>query len=280
VARQRFLQADQAGLSTALALMQREDPSLRVRQDAESGQTILSGMGELQLEVTLEKLRTRHHVDVTPGRPQVAYRETISRAAQVTHMHKKQSGGPGQFAEVRLELRPLARGEGVRFRSEIVGGAIPREYIPAVETGVRRAASSGVAAGFPLVDFEAVLLDGRFHERDSSTLAFELAAVAAFRDAAARAAPQVLEPVMAVEVITPAEHLGDVIGDLHRRRGSIRSQAPRGTASVVNAHVPLKEMFGYIGSLRAMSSGRAQYSMQFDHYAVAAAHIAAEVMAA
>jgi len=273
-------QADSQQLGKALHALAKEDPSLRVSVDAESGQTILSGMGELQLEVTLEKLRTRHRVEVTAGRPQVAYRETISQLARVTHLHKKQSGGPGQFAEVTLELRPLARGEGIRFRSEIVGGAVPREYIPSVEAGVRRAAQTGVAAGFPVVDFEAVLLDGRFHERDSSTLAFELAAVAAFRDAAARAALQVLEPVMFVEVITPAEYLGDVIGDLHRRRGAIRSQAPRGSASVVQAHVPLKEMFGYIGNLRALSSGRAQYSMQFDHYAVAAARIVAEAMTA
>jgi elongation factor G len=273
-------QADSQQLGKALHALAKEDPSLRVSVDAESGQTILSGMGELQLEVTLEKLRTRHRVEVTAGRPQVAYRETISQPARVTHLHKKQSGGPGQFAEVTLELLPLARGEGIRFRNEIVGGAVPREYIPSVEAGVRRAAQTGVAAGFPVVDFEAVLLDGRFHERDSSTLAFELAAVAAFRYAAARAAPQVLEPVMFVEVITPAEYLGDVIGDLHRRRGAIRSQAPRGTASVVLAHVPLKEMFGYIGQLRALSSGRAQYSMQFDHYAVAAARIAAEAMTA
>jgi len=273
-------QADSQQLGKALHALAKEDPSLRVSVDAESGQTILSGMGELQLEVTLEKLRTRHRVDVRAGRPQVAYRETISQVARLTHMHKKQSGGPGQFAEVTLELRPLARGEGVRFRSEIVGGAIPREYIPAVEAGVRRAARSGAAYGFPVVDFEAVLLDGRFHERDSSTLAFELAAVAAFREASVRALPQVLEPVMHVEVTTPAEHLGDVIGDLHRRRGAIRSQEPRGTASVVQAHVPLKEMFGYIGHLRALTSGRAQYSMQFDHYAVAAAHVAAEAIAA
>jgi len=273
-------QADSQQLGKALHALAKEDPSLRVSVDAESGQTILSGMGELQLEVTLEKLRTRHRVDVRAGRPQVAYRETISQVARLTHLHKKQSGGPGQFAEVTLELRPLARGEGVRFRSEIVGGAIPREYIPAVEAGVRRAARSGAAAGFPVVDFEAVLLDGRFHERDSSTLAFELAAVAAFREASVHALPQVLEPVMHVEVTTPAEHLGDVIGDLHRRRGAIRSQEPRGTASVVQAHVPLKEMFGYIGHLRALTSGRAQYSMQFDHYAVAAAHVAAEAIAA
>ncbi|MEP7294694.1 MAG: elongation factor G [Burkholderiales bacterium] len=273
-------QADVQQLGKALHALAKEDPSLRVSVDAESGQTILSGMGELQLEVTLEKLRTRHRVEVKAGRPQVAYRETISQVARVTHVHKKQSGGPGQFAEVTLELVPLARGEGLRFRSEVVGGAIPREYIPAVEVGVRRAAQTGVVGGFPVVDVEAVLLDGRFHERDSSTLAFELAAVAAFREAAARAMPQVLEPVMTVEVITPVEHLGDVIGDLHRRRGQVRQQTPRGNASVVEAHVPLKEMFGYIGSLRALSSGRAQYSMQFDHYAAATAQVAAEAMAA
>ena len=273
-------QADQQLLGKALHALVREDPSLRVRQDAESGQTILSGMGELQLEVTIEKMRARHHVNVGVGRPQVAYRETISKIAQVTHLHKKQSGGPGQFAEVTLRLAPLERGTGIRFASEIVGGAIPRQYIPAVEAGVRRAAEVGAVAGYPMVDFEATLLDGRFHERDSSTLAFELAAVAAFRDAAAHAAPQVLEPLMAVEVITPPDHLGDVIGDLHRRRGSVRGQQPRGNAAVVDAQVPLKEMFGYIGHLRAMTSGRAQYSMQFDHYAVAPSSVAAELLAA
>ncbi len=273
-------QADQQQLGKALHALVREDPSLRVRQDSESGQTILSGMGELQLEVTVEKLRARHRVNVAVGRPQVAYRETISTIAEVTHLHRKQSGGPGQFAEVRLRLAPLARGEGMRFVSRIVGGAIPREYIPAVEAGVRRAAEAGVIAGFPLVDFEATLLDGKFHERDSSTLAFELAAVAAFREAAGRAAPQLLEPVMAVEVITPPEYLGDAIGDLHRRRGSVRGQQPRGAAVVVDAHVPLKEMFGYIGQLRALSSGRAQYSMQLDHYAVAPTSVSAQLLAA
>ena len=273
-------QADQQQLGKALHALVREDPSLRVRQDAESGQTILSGMGELQLEVTVEKLRARHHVSVAVGRPQVAYRETISKIAEVTHLHKKQSGGPGQFAEVRLRLAPLARGEGLRVVSSIVGGAIPREYIPAVEAGVRRAAEAGVIAGFPLVDLEATLLDGSFHERDSSTLAFELAAVAAFREAAGRAAPQLLEPVMAVEVITPPEYLGDAIGDLRRRRGSVRGQQLRGSAVVVDAHVPLKEMFGYIGQLRALSSGRAQYSMQFDHYAAAPTSVSAQLRAA
>ena len=264
-------QADQQHLSKALQAMLREDPSLKLRHDADSGQTILSGMGELQLEVSVEKLRAQHGVNVTVGRPQVAYRETISTESEVHHVHKKQTGGPGQFAELKLRLAPLARGEGLRFANESVGGAIPREFVPAIEAGIRRAAQVGVAAGFPTVDFEATVLDGSFHERDSSSLAFELAAAAAFREAAARAMPLVLEPVMAVEVITPTDHLGDVIGDLHRRRGNVQGQAQRGNASVVTATVPLKEMFGYIGHLRAMTSGRAQYSMQTSHYDVAPA---------
>ena len=264
-------QADQQGLGKALQAMLREDPSLRMRHDADSGQTILSGMGELQLEVSVEKLRARHGVDVSVGRPQVAYRETISNESEVHHVHKKQTGGPGQFAELKLRLAPLARGEGFRFVNESVGGAIPREFVPAIEAGIRRAAQVGVAAGYPTIDFEATVLDGGFHERDSSSLAFELAAAAAFREAAARATPLVLEPVMAVEVITPTEHLGDVIGDLHRRRGHVQGQDQRGNASVVTATVPLKEMFGYIGHLRAMTSGRAQYSMQTSHYDVAPA---------
>ena len=264
-------QADQQSLAKALQAMLREDPSLKLRQDADSGQTILSGMGELQLEVSVEKLRARHGVEVSVGRPQVAYRETISTESEVHHVHKKQTGGPGQFAELKLRLAPLARGEGFRFVNESVGGAIPREFIPAIEAGIRRAAQVGVAGGFPTVDFEATVLDGGFHERDSSSLAFELAAAAAYREAAALATPLVLEPVMAVEVITPIEHLGDVIGDLHRRRGNVHGQTQRGNASVVTATVPLKEMFGYIGHLRAMTSGRAQYSMQTSHYDVAPA---------
>ncbi|CAH0348271.1 elongation factor G [Aquabacterium sp. CECT 9606] len=262
-------QADQQSLSKALQSLTREDPSLRVRQDAESGQVILSGMGELQLEVTLENLRSRHGVNVITGRPQVAYRETITKEFEVSHVHKKQSGGPGQFAEVKLRLAPLPRGEGIQFENLVTGGAIPREFIPAVEAGVRRAALSGVVAGHACVDFKATLLDGSFHEKDSSSLAFELAAAAAFREAAAKAGPIVLEPVMSVEVLTPADHLGDVIGDLSRRRGHVRSQDARGNASVIEADVPLSEMFGYIGQLRALSSGRAQYSMHFDHYEAA-----------
>ena len=246
--------ADQQGLSKALHSMLREDPSLRLRQDEESGQTILSGMGELQLEVAVNKLRERYGVEVVVGRPQVAYRETIAAAAELSHVHKKQSGGPGQFAQLTLRVEPLERGAGVQFESRIVGGAIPREFIPAVEAGVRKAAEAGPMAGYPAVDFRAVLLDGGFHERDSSAMVFELAAGHAFRDAFLKAKPQLLEPVMAVEVITPAEYLGDVIGDLHRRRGQVRGHAMRGTATVVDALVPLGEMFGYIGTLRALSS--------------------------
>jgi elongation factor G len=264
-------QTDQQGLSLALQTLVREDPSLQVRHDSESGQTILSGMGELQLEVSIEKLRARHGIEVSMGRPQVAYRETITKNVEVHHVHKKQTGGPGQFAELTLQLAPLARGEGLHFESQVVGGAIPREFIPAVEAGIRRAAQSGVVAGFPTVDFVATLLDGSHHERDSSSLAFELAAAAAFREAAAKAGPALLEPVMAVEVTTPVDHLGDCIGDLHRRRGVVRAQEMRGNAAVISAQVPLKEMFGYIGNLRALSSGRASYSMQLDHHDVAPA---------
>ena len=270
--------ADQQALSGGLQALLREDPSLHVQHDAESGQTILSGMGELQIEVSLEKLRTRHGVEVSVGRPQVAYRETITKEVELSHVHKKQSGGPGQFAALSLRLAPLARGEGVRFESRVVGGAIPREFIPAVEAGVRRAAQAGVVAGFPCVDFVATLLDGSHHERDSSTLAFELAAGAAFRLAAAQAGPQLLEPVMAVEVITPLDHLGDCIGDLHRRRGVVHGNTMRGNTAVIAAQVPLKEMFGYIGSLRALSSGRAQYTMQLDHYEAAPSDETARVV--
>ena len=267
--------SDQQALGRALHVLTREDPSLRVRQDADSGQVLLSGMGELQLEVSLEKLRARFGVEVSVGQPQVAYRETITQEVTVHHVHKKQTGGPGQFAELTLKLAPLPRGEGVQFESQITGGAIPREFIPAIEAGVRRSAQSGVWGGFPCVDFKATLLDGSFHERDSSAMAFEHAAGAAFREAAKKAGPMVLEPVMAVEVITPAEHLGDSLGDLMRRRGHIRDQDVRGLATVISAQVPLKEMFGYIGQLRALSSGRAQFAMQFDHYDVVPPHLQA-----
>lgn len=260
-------QTDAAALSKGLGVLVREDPSLRLRQDADSGQTLLSGMGELQLEVTVEKLRSRFGVAVAVGRPQVAYRETIAATAEVHHLHRKQSGGPGQFAELTLRIAPLPRGSGLRFASLVVGGAIPREFIPAVEAGIRRAAQAGPFAGYPLVDFEAVLVDGSHHVKDSSALAFELAAAAALREAVQKASPVVLEPLMAVEVITPADYLGDIIGDLLRRRGHVHGQDARGNAVVVRADVPLEQMFGYIGHLRALSSGRAQFTMQLDHYA-------------
>ncbi|KQY86779.1 elongation factor G [Pelomonas sp. Root1444] len=263
-----------AALAKGLGVLVREDPSLRLRQDADSGQTLLSGMGELQLEVAVEKLRSRFGVEVQVGRPQVAYRETITAAAEVRHVHRKQSGGPGQFAELTLRVTPLPRGTGIRFESTVVGGAIPREFIPAVEAGIRKAAQAGPFAGHPLLDFEAVLVDGSAHVRDSSALAFELAAATALREAVLKAAPVVLEPVMAVEVITPAEALGDVIGDLLRRGGQVQGQDARGNATVVTAHVPLARMFGYIGQLRALSSGRAQFTMQLSHYAEAPARAA------
>lgn len=264
-------QADQQNLGKALQALGREDPSLRIRQDAESGQTLLSGMGELQLEVTLEKLRTRFGVDVTVGRPQVAYRETIAAIREVTHEHKKQNGGVGQYAKVHLRLKPLPAGEGLLFSNCTTGGAIPREFIPAVESGVQQAAQAGVLAGFPVVDVEVQLLDGAFHERDSSAMAFEMAGAAAFRRGVLDAQPLLLEPVMTVEVVTPADYLGNCIGDLARRRGDIRAQEQRGTAVAIKAMVPLAEMFGYIGKLRALSSGRASFVMQFDHYAKAPA---------
>ncbi len=259
-------QADQQNLLKGLHALVLEDPSLKLRQDAESGQTLLSGMGELQLEVTLEKLRTRYKVEVVVGKPQVAYRETIMRTVELRYVYKKQTGGPGQFADVLLRFEPAARGSGIVFESKISGGAIPREFIPAVEAGVRRAAASGAIAGHACVDFKAELLDGSFHARDSSQLAFEHAAIAAWREAMQKAQPVVLEPVMAVEVVTPFDYVGDCIGDINRRHGHVYEQETRGSGSVIRADVPLREMFGYIGQLRAISSGRASFTMQFSRY--------------
>nr|WP_315429080.1 elongation factor G [uncultured Albidiferax sp.] len=260
---------EQNNFSRGLHTLVDEDPSLRLGQDADTGQTLLSGVGELQLEVTLEKLRSRFGVTVHTGPPQVAMRETIARAASVRYLHKKQSGGPGQYAEVALRVEPLERGAGLRFENAITGGVIPREYIPSVEQGVRRAALAGVLAGHPVVDLLVTLEDGSFHEKDSSTLAFEVAGAAAFTQALREAGPTLLEPVMAVEVTTPMDQVGDVIGDLNRRRGHVRSQDQRGNAAVVRAMVPLQMLFGYIGNLRALTAGRASYTMQFDHYAEA-----------
>ncbi|MDX1812189.1 MAG: elongation factor G, partial [Gammaproteobacteria bacterium] len=243
-----------------------EDPSMRLKQDPESGQMILSGMGELHLAMRIERMKTEYNLEARVGKPQVAYRETFSKKVAVDYLHKKQTGGAGQYALVKLQLEPLPRGEGVHFESKITGGAIPQEYIPSVESGVRQAAESGVLAGYPLVDIKVTVLDGGFHAQDSSSKAFEIAAIACFKKGAELAGPRLLEPIMFVEVTTPQDFIGDCIGDLNRRRGEIREQEVRGTTVVLQANVPLAEMFGYIGDLRAMTTGRASFSMHFNHY--------------
>ncbi|WP_431687410.1 elongation factor G [Hahella sp. NBU794] len=256
---------DQDRLGEALRAIVGEDPSLRLSTGA-AGETLVSGMGELHLEIVVDRLHTDFDIAVTVGRPQVAYRETITQLAAVDYVYKKQKGGPGQFAEVRMRFEPIA-GDGIEFESQIVGAAIPREYVPAVEDGVRQAARSGILGGYPSGGFKAVLLDGSYHAQDSSQLAFSVAGREAFKEAMAQAAPRLLEPVMAVEIVTPRDHVGDCIGDLMRRRGSILDQADRGDACVINAEAPLAEMFGYIGDLRTMTAGRASFSMTFSHYA-------------
>jgi elongation factor G len=256
-----------------------EDPSLRLRTDQETGQTILSGMGELHLEIIIDRLRREYGVDANVGAPQVAYRETISRPHTETYTHKKQTGGSGQYAEVKVVFEPLERNGGVVFENDVVGGAVPREYIPAVEKGIRVQAETGVLAGFPTVDFKSRLVDGKYHDVDSSALAFEIAAKACFRDGMKKAGPIILEPVMDVEITTPQDHVGDVVGDLNRRRGMIQNQESSGSTVIVRAHVPLKEMFGYISQLRSMTKGRASFTMQFHHYDPVPRNIADEIMA-
>jgi elongation factor G len=256
-----------------------EDPSLRLRTDQESGQTILSGMGELHLEIIIDRLRREYGVDCNIGAPQVAYRETISKSHTETYTHKKQSGGSGQYAEVKIIFEPLERNTGVVFENKVVGGSVPREYIPAVEKGIKVQADTGVLAGFPTVDFKYTLIDGKYHDVDSSALAFEIAAKACFRDGMKNAGPIILEPIMDVEVTTPQDHVGDVVGDLNRRRGMIQNQESSGSTVIVRAHVPLKEMFGYISHLRSMTKGRASFTMQFHHYDPVPRNIADEIMA-
>ena len=256
-----------------------EDPSLRLRTDQESGQTILSGMGELHLEIIIDRLRREYGVDANIGAPQVAYRETISRPHTETYTHKKQTGGSGQFAEVKILFEPQERNAGVVFENKVVGGTVPREYIPAVEKGIKNQCETGVLAGFPTVDFKYSLVDGKYHDVDSSALAFEIAAKACFREGMKKAAPIILEPIMEVEVTTPQDHVGDVVGDLNRRRGVIQSQESSGSTVIVRAHVPLKEMFGYISQLRGMTKGRASFTMQFHHYDPVPRNIADEIMA-
>jgi elongation factor G len=256
-----------------------EDPSLRLRTDQESGQTILSGMGELHLEIIIDRLRREYGVDCNIGAPQVAYRETITKPHTEIYTHKKQSGGSGQYAEVKVVFEPTERNAGIVFENKVVGGTVPKEYIPAVEKGIRVQADTGVLAGFPTVDFKYTLVDGKYHDVDSSALAFEIAAKACFREGMKKAGPIILEPIMDVEVTTPQDHVGDCVGDLNRRRGMIQSQDSSGSTILVRAHVPLKEMFGYISDLRSMTKGRASFTMQFHHYDPVPRNIADEIMA-
>ncbi len=269
--------ADQEKMGIALARLAAEDPSFRVETDLESGQTIMKGMGELHLDILVDRMRREFKVEANIGAPQVAYRETISRPAEIDYTHKKQTGGTGQFARVKLEISPTEPGEGYSFESKIVGGAVPKEYIPGVEKGIKSVMDSGPLAGFPVIDFKVALVDGAFHDVDSSVLAFEIAARAAMRDGLKKAGAKLLEPIMKVEVVTPEEYTGSVIGDLTSRRGMVQGQDSRGNANVINAFVPLANMFGYINNLRSMSSGRAVFTMQFDHYDAVPQNISDEI---
>ena len=270
---------EQEKFSTALGKMVRADPSLRLETDRETGQTILRGMGELHLEVTLDRMRTEFGVEGNMGKPQVAYREAFTQEVTHTYTHKKQTGGSGQFAEVKIVFSPLERGEGYVFEDKTVGGSVPKEYVPSVDKGLKLQKEDGVLAGYPTVDFKATLVDGKFHDVDSNALTFEIAAKACFREGIRKAAPILLEPMMKVEVVTPEDYLGDVIGDINRRRGSIQGQLERGTNIAVESFVPLSEMFGYIGQLRGMTSGRASYSMEFSHYDPVPRQVADEIVA-
>ncbi|ETX16245.1 elongation factor G [Roseivivax halodurans JCM 10272] len=258
--------ADQEKMSAGLQRLAAEDPSFKVETDIESGQTIMKGMGELHLDILVDRLKREFKVEANIGAPQVAYRETISQKINHTYTHKKQSGGSGQFAEVTLEITPTEPGEGYSFESRIVGGSVPKEYIPGVEKGIKSVMDSGPLAGFPVIDFKVALVDGKYHDVDSSVLAFEIASRMGMREGLRKAGAQLLEPMMKVEVVTPEEYTGSIIGDLTSRRGQVTGQEPRGNAVALHAMVPLANMFGYINNLRSMSSGRAQFTMQFDHY--------------
>ncbi|TWB16665.1 elongation factor G [Nitrospirillum amazonense] len=270
---------DQDKFGAALGKMVRADPSLRLETDRDTGQTLLRGMGELHLEVTLDRMRTEFGVEGVMGRPQVAYRETITKTVEYTYTHKKQTGGSGQFAEVKIRFEPKERGEGFKFTDKVVGGTVPREYVPSVEKGLTVQKEDGVLASYPTVDFEATLLDGKYHEVDSNALTFEIAAKACFREGIRTAGPILLEPVMKVEVVVPDDYLGDVIGDINRRRGTVLGQLERGHNIAVESHVPLSEMFGYIGQLRGMTSGRGSYTMEFSHYDPVPKNVADEIIA-
>jgi len=270
---------DQEKMSAGLQRLAAEDPSFRIETDLESGQTIMKGMGELHLDILVDRLKREFKVEANIGAPQVAYRETISVEAEVDYTHKKQSGGAGQFARVKMVITPTETGEGYSFESKIVGGVIPKEYIPGVEKGIQSVMDSGPLAGFPVIDFKVSLIDGAYHDVDSSVLAFEIAGRAALRDGLRKAGAKLLEPVMKVEVVTPEDYTGSIIGDLTSRRGMVTGQETRGNAIVVNAFVPLANMFGYINNLRSMSSGRAQFTMIFDHYETVPSNISEEIQA-
>ncbi|MCO4776401.1 MULTISPECIES: elongation factor G [Lentibacter] len=270
---------DQEKMSQGLQRLAAEDPSFRVETDIESGQTIMKGMGELHLDILVDRLKREFKVEANIGAPQVAYRETISHEVEHTYTHKKQSGGSGQFGEVKMIISPTEPGEGYSFESRIVGGSIPKEYIPGVEKGINSVTDSGPLAGFPVIDFKVALIDGKFHDVDSSVLAFEIAARMCMREGMRKAGAKLLEPVMKVEVITPEEYTGGIIGDLTSRRGQVSGQEPRGNAIAIDCFVPLANMFGYINTLRSMSSGRAQFTMQFDHYEPVPNNISEEIQA-
>ena len=268
---------DQEKMGIALNRLAAEDPSFRVKSDEESGQTIIAGMGELHLDILVDRMKREFKVEATVGAPQVAYRETITKSYEADYTHKKQSGGTGQFARVKILFEANGDAEDFEFESKIVGGNVPKEYIPGVQKGIESVLSSGPLAGFPMLGVKATLLDGAYHDVDSSVLAFEIASRACFREAAPRAGAQLLEPIMKVEVVTPEDYVGDVIGDLNSRRGQIQGQETRGVAVVINANVPLANMFKYVDNLRSMSQGRAQYSMVFDHYAPVPSNVAQEI---
>ena len=258
--------ADQEKMGEALGRLAKEDPSFRVTSDEESGQTIIKGMGELHLDIIVDRMKREFKVEANIGAPQVAYRETILNTSEVTYIHKKQSGGAGQFAKVTLSVEPLEPGKGREIENKVKGGAIPKEFIPGVEKGVEGVADSGILAGFPIIDYKVTILDGLHHDVDSSVLAFEIASRMCFKEACQKATLKLLEPIMKVEVVTPEDFMGDVIGDLNSRRGQVGSTEPRGNATAISATVPLANMFGYINNLRSATQGRAQYTMQFSHY--------------
>ena len=270
---------DQEKMGTALHRLAQEDPSFRVSVDHESGQTVIKGMGELHLEIIVDRMKREFKVEANVGAPQVAYRETISRVVENDYTHKKQTGGAGQYARVKIRFEPQPKGVGYEFENAVVGGSVPKEYVPGVVKGLESAKDTGVIAGFPVIDFKATLIDGASHDVDSNVMTFEIAARACFREAIAKAGPKLLEPIMKVEVVTPDEYMGDIIGDLNSRRGQVIGMDSRGNARVIDAMVPLANMFGYVNNLRSLSQGRSQYTMHFDHYDEVPQAIADEVKA-